>query len=145
MKMRLNKGGFVLIPEGTYVFRIDNVDMSDYAKFGKVAVEMSTVSGLKHTERFSLLTSNGEVNEGAMNAFSYFAHTALNDYNVEDFDTEDLVGRFIRAEVIHKKSDKINEKTGKPYVNANLGDKEPAIGFDDDSGDSDDLDDLEEL
>ena len=39
---------------------------------------------------------------------------------------------------------RFNERTGKPYVNVNLGDKEPALGFD---GDADDVesDELEEL
>lgn len=140
MKMKLNKGGFQLMPEGTYVFKVVEVDDSKYAKYGKLAITLQTADGRRHIETFTLTNSNGEVNEGAINAFSYFAHTCLNDFQVEDFDTEDLIGRFIRAEIVHKKSDRINEKTGKPYINANLGDKEPALGFDD-SSDGDDLDD----
>lgn len=135
--------GFTLIPEGFHVFKVVEVDMSKYDGFGKIEVKMETESGLKHSERFSLLNNKGEVNEGALNAFSYFSRTVMNDYRAEDIDPAELVGHFIRAEVKHVVSDRVNEKTGKPYVNANLGDKEPALGFDSDH--SDDSDELEEL
>ena len=116
--------------------------MSKYDNYGKIEVKMETANGQKHSERFSLLNNKGEVNEGALNAFSYFARTAMNDYKADDIDPAEMIGHYIRAEVKHVVSDKINERTGKPYVNANLGDKEPALGFD---GDSDDSDELEEL
>ena len=134
--------GFTLIPEGFHIFKIVDVDMSKYDNYGKIEVKMETASGQKHSERFSLLNNKGEVNEGALNAFSYFARTAMNDYKADDIDPAEMIGHYIRAEVKHVVSDKINERTGKPYVNANLGDKEPALGFD---GDSDDSDELEEL
>lgn len=135
--------GFTLIPEGFHVFKVVEVDMSKYDGFGKIEVKMETESGLKHSERFSLLNAKGEVNEGALNAFSYFSRTVMNDYRAEDIDPAELVGHFIRAEVKHVVSDRVNEKTGKPYVNVNLGDKEPALGFDGDhSGDSDELEEL---
>lgn len=134
--------GFTLIPEGFHVFKIVDVDMSKYDNYGKIEVKMETANGQKHSERFSLLNNKGEVNEGALNAFSYFARTAMNDYKADDIDPAEMIGHYIRAEVKHVESEKINERTGKPYVNANLGDKEPALGFD---GDSDDSDELEEL
>lgn len=143
-RITLSKGGFSLIPEGSHVFKITKVDESKYEKFGKLEVTLETASGQTHTERFSLLDAKGKnVNEKALNAFTYFARTALNDYKTDDIDAQELVGCFIRAEVKHVVSDKINERTGKPYVNVNLGDKEPALGFDGDSDDSDD--ELEEL
>ena len=134
--------GFTLIPEGFHVFKIMDVDMSKYDNYGKIEVKMETANGQKHSERFSLLNNKGEVNEGALNAFSYFARTALNDYKAEDIDPAEMIGHYIRAEVKHVESEKINERTGKPYVNANLGDKEPAFGFDGDSYDSNELEEL---
>jgi hypothetical protein len=134
--------GFTLIPEGFHVFKIVDVDMSKYEGFGKIEVKMETANGQKHSERFSLLNAKGEVNEGALNAFSYFARTVMNDYKADDIDPADLVGHYIRAEVKHVESTTINERTGKPYINVNLGDKEPALGFD---GVSEDSDELEEL
>lgn len=134
--------GFILIPEGFHVFKVVDVDMSKYDGFGKIEVKLETANGQKHSERFSLLNAKGEVNEGALNAFSYFARTVLNDYKAEDIDPAELVGHFIRAEVKHVESTTINERTGKPYINVNLGDKEPALGFDDASEDSDELEEL---
>ena len=135
--------GFTLIPEGFHVFKVVDVDMSKYEGFGKIEVKLETANGQKHSERFSLLNAKGEVNEGALNTFSYFSRTVLNDYKAEDIDPADLVGHYIRAEVKHVESTTINERTGKPYINVNLGDKEPALGFE---GDSDeDSDELEEL
>lgn len=147
MRIKLNKGGFNALPKGWYTFKVIEVDDSKYSKFGKLAIKLQTADGREHVETFTLTKPNGEVNEGAINALSYFAHTCLNDFQVEDFDTDELVGRFIRAEIVHTKSDKINEKTGKPYINVNLGDKEPALGFEDGDGDEgdDDLDDLDDL
>jgi hypothetical protein len=143
-RINLSKStGFTLIPKGFHVFKVVDVDMSKYDGFGKIEVKLETANGLKHSERFSLLNTKGEVNEGALNAFSYFARTVMNDYKAEDIDPAELVGHFIRAEVKHVESTTINERTGKPYVNVNLGDKEPALGFDgDDSGDSDELEEL---
>ena len=63
--------GFTLIPEGTHVFQITDVKYKE--DFGKLEVYMQTQTGSKHIERFSLLKSDGSPNEGAYNAFSYFA------------------------------------------------------------------------
>lgn len=142
-RLTLSKANtFTLIPEGYHVFRIVEVNMSKYEDFGKIEINMKTVNGQKHIERFSLKDNKGELNEKAYNAFSYFCRTALNDYKNDDIDTDDLIGRYIRAEVKHVESTTINERTGKPYVNINLGDKEPALGFD---GIEEDSDELEEI
>lgn len=141
-KFTLSKANtFTLIPEGYHVFKIVEVDMSKYDDYGKIAINMETANGQKHTERFSLTDNKGELNEKAYNAFSYFCRTALNDYKNDDIDTDDLIGRYIRAEVKHVESTTINERTGKPYINVNLGEKEPAPGFDG----ADDSDELEEI
>ena len=137
-----NGGGFTLIPEGVHVFKVVKVDQSKYVDFGKIEIVLETANGQTHSERFSLKDKKGEVNEKALNAFSYFARTVMNDYKAEDIDPDEMIGHYIRAEVTHVVSDTINERTGKPYINTNLGDKEPALGFD---GVSDEVDELEEL
>ena len=88
-KIKLAEGGFSLIPEGTTTFKIVGVEYKE--DFGKMKVEMQTKSGQKHFENFSLLTNSGEVNEGALRAFSYFAKTALNNYSLDEIDEQDLV------------------------------------------------------
>ena len=73
--------GFTLIPEGTHVFKITEVNYKE--DFGKMEVVMQTAKGQKHIERFSLLNKDGEPNQGGLNAFSYFAKTALDDFTVK--------------------------------------------------------------
>lgn len=149
-KLKLSDTGFSLIPEGTYIFKVTGIDYDE--DFGKMKVELTLKDGRKHIERYGLLTKSGEINEGANKAFSYFAKTALNNFSVDEIDTDDLIGCYIEAEVKHVESETVSEKTGKPFVNVNLGDKSPALGFDDvkkgsanEDDDTDDLDDLDDL
>lgn len=119
--------GFSVIPEGTHVFKIIKVNYKE--DFGKMEVIMQMATGQKHTERFSLLDKNGEPNQSGLNAFSYFAKTALNDFSLSEIDEQDLVGHFIRCEVEHEKVES-NRTPGKMLTFARLGDKEAADGFD---------------
>ena len=98
-KIGLTESTWTVIPEGTHVFKITGVNYKE--DFGKMEVKMETKEGLKHTERFSLLSSNGDPNQGALSAFSYFAKAALNNYNLTEIDHEDLVGHFIECDVEH--------------------------------------------
>ena len=50
--------GFTLIPEGEYVFFIEDVKYDE--KFGTLEVKLVTADGMKHTERFSLMDNNGD-------------------------------------------------------------------------------------
>lgn len=119
--------GFVVIPEGEYVFRIYDVIHDE--EFGKIEVKLVNAQGATHTERFTLKDSNDEYNEKALNAFSYFAKTAMNDYALEDVDPEELIDHYIRTEVVHTTQPNRNNP-GKNITFANLGDKSPADGFD---------------
>lgn len=119
--------GFSLIPEGTHIFRINAVNYKE--EFGKLEIVMETQSGAKHTERFSLLRSDGSPNEGAYNAFSYFAKTALQDFAVTEIDNEDLVGCFIECDVEHETVENKN-KPGSTITFARLTDKRQSDGWD---------------
>ena len=44
--------GFVLIPEGTYIFRIYEASYDE--EFGKIVVKLVNAQGATHTERFSI-------------------------------------------------------------------------------------------
>lgn len=118
---------FSVIPEGTYIFKITNVNYKE--QFGKLEITMKTAKGQTHTERFSLLKADGSTNEGALNAFSYFARTVLDDYSAQDIDPEELVGFFIECDVEH---DIVPSKKdpNKTVIFARLADKRPADGFD---------------
>lgn len=119
--------GFVLIPEGEYIFRI--YDASYDEEFGKIEVKLVNAQGLTHTERFSIKDNDDNFNEKALNAFSYFAKTAMNDFSLEDIEPEDLINHYICAEVVHTKLPS-NKDPNKTVTFANLGDKSPADGFD---------------
>jgi len=120
--------GFTLIPEGEYVFRIYDAEYDE--EFGKIQVKLVNAQGMTHTERFTLKDNNDEWNEKALNAFSYFAKTALNDFGREDVDPEELIDHYIRAEVTHSDPQPNRNDPSKTVVFANLGDKSPADGFD---------------
>lgn len=119
--------GFVLIPEGTYVFRIYAASYDE--EFGKIEVKLVTAKGMTHTERFSIKDKNDELNEKALNAFSYFAKTAMGDFELEDIEPSELIDHYIEAEVVHTKVPS-NKDPDKTVTFANLGDKSPADGFD---------------
>ena len=125
-KIKLTKSEFSIIPEGEHVFKVTKCTYDE--DFGKLEVELTTASGQKHIERFFLINDLGEINEGAQKAFSFFAKTCLNNYNLDEIDTDDLVGRYIKAEVIHRKEPS-NKDPNKTVTFINLGDKSPALGF----------------
>mgnify|MGYP006873263752 CR=1 FL=1 len=118
--------GFMVIPEGEYVFRIYDAKYDE--EFGRITVKMVTAKGMTHTERFSIKTADG-FNEGALNAFSYFARTATQDYESDDIDPEQLINRYIKAVVEHNIVPS-NKEEGKTVTFARLGDKFPANEFD---------------
>ena len=115
------RSGFKLIDEGEYVFRIYEVDYDE--DFGKLKIKLVNAEGNTTIENFTLKTNDDDWNEKALNAFSYFAKTALNDFDREDIDPDELVDCYIRAEIVHNTSDQGN-------TFANLGEKSPADGFD---------------
>lgn len=119
--------GFTLIPEGTYVFRIYDVSYDE--EFGKIEIKLVNAAGMTQTEHFTIKDKNDEPNEKALNAFSYFAKTAMGDYTLEDIDPMELIDHFIEAEVVHTKLPS-NKDPNKTVTFANLGDKAPAEYFD---------------
>ncbi len=127
-KLKLSEGGFSLIPEGVTTFKIVSVDYKE--DFGKMRIEMQTKNGAKHYETFSLLTKDGEINEGANKAFSFFAKTALNNYTLDEIDDQDLVGCYITATVVHEEFES-NKEPGKMLKSERLKDWAVAVGFGD--------------
>jgi hypothetical protein len=148
-KMKLSESAFKVIPEGVTVFKVTEVDDSKYEDFGKLAVKLQTAKGETHVENFTLIKNNGELNEGALKAWSYFARTCLNNFQADEIDTQDIVGCYIQATVKHEKYTRTKgDKAGQEAIAVRLNDYTPASGF---AGakaqavvedDSDDLDDF---
>lgn len=149
-KIKLSEGGFSIIPEGVTVFKVMEVDDSKYEDFGKLVVKLQTASGQTHNEQFSLTKANGELNEGALKAWSYFARTCLNNFNADEIDTKDIVGCYIQATVKHETYIRTKgEKAGTEGTAVRLNDYTVATGFggtpkaeDTTEDEDDDLDDF---
>ena len=120
-------GGFQIMPEGEQVLKITKAEYDE--DFGKAVFTLANAKGQTCQERFGLLMQDGSPNERALNAFSFFAKTAMNNFDLEDVDPTELVGRYIRAEVIHNKVPS-NQDPTKTKTFVNLGSKSPADGFD---------------
>lgn len=150
-KIKLVNTGWSMIPEGDYVFKVTAASYDE--DFGKVELDLATKEGLTHKERFTLINKMGDLNEGALKAFSFFAKTALNNFKVEEIEVSDLVGCYVSATVEHVESETVSEKTGKPFVNVRLQDLQFAVSFDSDvqtpaqvpahEESTDDLDDID--
>lgn len=128
-KITLSESTFKIIPEGVHTFKIVEVDDTKYEDFGKIAVKLQTVKGETHTETFTLIKKNGELNEGALKAWSYFARTCLNNFRADEIDTQDIVGCYITATVKHEQSQGTGDNAGKTYTNVRLNDYTTASGF----------------
>jgi hypothetical protein len=152
-KIKLTESTFTIIPEGVTTFKVASVDDSKYEDFGKLSVELQNSKGQKHFENFALTKGNGELNEGALKAWSYFAKTCLNNFQADEIDTQDILGCYIKATVKHETSQGTGDNAGKTYTNVRLNEYTTAVGFDNQvakaqevaSDDMDDLDDLDEL
>ena len=121
-------GGFTILPEGTYVFKIVKVEYNE--KFGNLTIHLETKDGGKHRESYRFVNDAGDVNTKAMNAFSYFARTAMNDMSLDTIEPEDLVGHFIQLTIVHRTSPKRDDPT-KTSTFTNSTDKAPAEGWED--------------
>ena len=151
-KVKLSESTFSLIPEGSTIFKVMEVDDSKYEDFGKLSVKLQTAKGETHVETFSLIKKGGELNEGALKAWSYFARTCLNNYRADEIDTQDIVGCYIQATVKHETFTRTKgDNAGTEGVAVRLGDYNTASGFggaaaedveDDTDEDIDDLDDF---
>lgn len=117
---------FSLVPEGTHIFKITGVEYKP--DFGKLNITMETKSGDKHIERFTLINAQGQPNDKSINAFTFFARTALQDYAVSEIDHTDLIGKFIKCTVTHNKVAS-TKKEGEFVTFVQLGDKYSANGF----------------
>lgn len=154
-KMKLSESGYSLIPEGVTTFKVMEVDDSKYEDFGKLDIKLQTAKGETHVERFTLIKATGDLNDGALKAWSYFARTCLNNYQADEIDTQDIVGCYITATVKHETYTRTKgDKAGTEATTARLNDYTTASGFKTgnaskpkavETPDEDDLDDLDDL
>lgn len=131
-KIKTMAVGGSLLPEGRTQFKIIKVDDSKYEDFGKLEIKMVTQNGQAHSERFGLINAKtGEMNTGAVKAYSFWVGTILGVWGEQEVDSDELEGKCFEADVEQVESDTINEDTGKPYVNNRLSNMKAIKGFTD--------------
>lgn len=116
--------GFTSLPDGEQTLFITGVDYDE--KWGKIEVHCINAGGIKHSERYRIYRDDGEINEVALNLFSWLARTALGTEAADEIDPTSLKGHYFACTVSHVKSE---GKDGKVYTNTRLGDLEASDGF----------------
>lgn len=119
--IKLSKSKYGIIAEGTYVFTIMEVSYDE--DFGKISIDMKNENDEIFTQKYNLKTADDTPNEKSLSMFSFFAKTALNNFDLEEIDPEELVGHKLLATVSHKQVE--SNKTGKMLTFANLTDLAP--------------------
>lgn len=125
-RIGLTQGSYSILPEGEYVFLIKDVEYDE--TFGEIKIHLVTEDGRTMDERYRLKNGDDTPNEKALNAFSFFAKTALDNFGLDEIDHTDLIGHYIRATVKHTTSPSKKDPT-KTVTFANLAEKFPAKGF----------------
>lgn len=117
------------IPEGHYVFGIYEVHYDQ--EYGEVKLKVVNNAGYVKQLRYQLLDSNGEVNEIQASTLSRVAQNALNDFESEEFDEQQLPGKYFEADV--KWSQGKGKNANRTFDN--IYPTDPADGFPDDCAD----------
>ncbi len=125
MGMLKLSNGFSVLPEGETILYVTGVDYDE--KWGKIEIHFINADGNKHSERYKIYKDNGDLNEGALNAFSWIARTLLNDPSAEKIDPKSLAGHYISCTVEHQK---LEGNDGKIRTFAHIKDYEVADKFD---------------
>jgi len=105
MKRKLVEG-FQPIPAGEQVVRIKEIDESDYEKFDKLVVVIEDAHGRTARVNFNFVNNDGSPNEIADFVFTRMARAALGDETIDEVDTTDLIGKFVRVEIEHTEGSK---------------------------------------
>lgn len=87
---------FEPIPEGEHIFLIEGVEYN--SEFKSATVTLVTQNNQKLFQHYQLNIT------GACNAFSWLIKKAMDDNNIKSIDPEQIIGKYIRAEVVHNKA-----------------------------------------
>ncbi|CAB1241194.1 conserved protein of unknown function [Ruminococcaceae bacterium BL-4] len=98
--------GYSLIPEGNQILKIESIDEENYEKFGKLSILMKDAHGTSLKENFNFVNDDGTANDVADGIYTRLARAALDDQTADEFDTNDLIGKFIECEIVHREGSK---------------------------------------
>lgn len=113
---------FAPLAEGIHTMTIESVEYNE--AFGSLKIFMAAENGKKHMEKYSLLNKSGEVNNGAMNAFSFFARSVMGDNTLAEIDPEQLAGLSFTANVTHTTTQSTQDPN-KTFTNVKFNDIVP--------------------
>ena len=68
-------------------------------EFGKISMILSNERGETMQNNFRFMNNDGSQNEPALKAFSYFSRVAMGDWTIDGVDDQDLIGKYIRADI----------------------------------------------
>lgn len=115
-KIRLSQGGGFISSEGKNVLL--KVISAEYKQdFGKINITLVNKTGQSIQNNF-VISRNGKDNEGALKAFSFFARQVMGTY-VDDIEIEELIGRYVLADIKLVKGTRQNEQ-GEDVYFANI-------------------------
>lgn len=99
-KIELSKleGGFRTLPEGVQVLRIKEVE-DKYDDFKKINFTLENKDGITTRNNFDFNRSNNVIK-----GFTYFVNCATGDWQASNVNTDELVGKFVKCEIVHNKS-----------------------------------------
>lgn len=100
MKKQLQES-FPLIPEGEQIIRIKKVDESEYKKFQKLTIVIEDASGASANVNYNFVKDDGSPNDVAEGIYTRMCRAALDDQTLDEIDTDDLVGCYVRVEIEH--------------------------------------------
>lgn len=98
---------YTLIPVGRAIFQIKDAMYNQRDQL--VVVHLTTKDGMPHTEKFFFRYKDGNFNKAGLDAFTAFARAVMGDANLEHIDTDALAGKYVSANVIHKKKPNKND------------------------------------
>lgn len=103
---------FPICPEGVHTFKIIKSVYDN--QFQILKLTLKTGDGYVDTERYSLFDEQGEANEAALGSLSYLARCATGIPDLQDLNTDILVGCYIKGKITHKENKK---NPSRPFAN----------------------------
>lgn len=119
MAIKLSQSNGMFIKEAGKKILLQITKANYDQEFGKVELEFKNERGEIINENYNLMANDGSINEPALKAFSYFTRVAMGDWGVQEVEEEELIGKWLRADIKLTKGSK-PDKEGNDIYFANI-------------------------
>lgn len=119
MAIKLSQSNGMFIKEAGKKVLLQITKANYDQEFGKVELEFKNERGEIINENYNLMANDGSINEPALKAFSYFTRVAMGDWGVQEVEEEELIGKWLRADIKMTKGSK-PDKEGNAIYFANI-------------------------